>query len=368
MLNTDKRSFTERLFFYKNKLRPLKYLFFLIAHVAPCLLVAGAHDTTYYRKYNDKLIVSIYVSERRYNIGMSQRFDSSPLLNTDLDFQADANKVTGIELAYDKVGVSFGIKATPPLDVNRKGKTDYKNFNFSFGGNRWLLETSLRRYKGFYDNNTSNYTPGFDSIKNFYQDPNFLNRSVRAKFLYFFNHKKFSYKSAYSCNYRQLKSAFSWIVVSNFYHNKLVTDSSFIPDPLKFYYNRQAYLSQLNTTGLSVGGGFSCNIVLWKKIFANITLAFNPELQFARYGYFPTANEKGVRLTTAGDIRASIGYNGKKFFYILTSQNDLCNFSYGKMKVENTFFSGAFAFGYRFGLRTPGFYKKFQGTKMYGWL
>lgn len=299
---------------------------------------------------------------------MSQQFDKLPHINTDLNYQADANSVTGIELAYDKFGVSFGVKATPPLDIERKGKTDYKNIGFSFGGNRWLLETTFRRYKGFYENNTSNYTPGFDSTGNFYQDPGFLNQSVRAKFIYFFNHEKFSYKSSFSCSYRQLKSAFSWIVVSNLYHNKLVTDSFFIPEPLQFYYNRQAYLSRLGTVGLSFGGGFSVNFVLWKRFFANFTLALDPELQFAKYGYYPTAYEKGVRVNMAGDIRGGFGYNGRNFFFTVTSQNDLCNFDYSKVNIETSFVSGAVAVGYRFGVKSPAVYKKFQETKIYGWL
>ncbi len=334
-----------------------------------CLqLFAGTHDTTYYRKYNDRLIVSIYGSERRYNIEMSQAFDNSPLFKTDLNYQADANTVTGIELAYDKIGISFGIRATPSYDVARRGKTDYRSFNFSFGGNRWLLETSLRHYKGFYENNTSNYIQGFDSTSVYYQAPNFLNQSVKAKFLYFFNHKKFAYKSSFSCSYRQLKTAFSWIVVSNLYHNKLLTDTSFIPGPLRFYYNRQGYLSHVGTTGLSLGGGFSCNIVLLKRLFANLTVALNPELQFAKYGYFPSAIEKGVRLNWATDVRAGFGYNGKRFFYTLTGIFDICNFDYSKVDINSTYYSGALSFGYRFGLKTPKFYKKFQETKVYSWL
>jgi len=331
-------------------------------------IAAGTFDSTCYQKYNDKLIVSYYVSARNYNIELSQQYDKAPFLNTNLNYQADANSVTGIEIVYDKIGISFGIKATPPDDIARKGKTSYSNLNFSFGGNRWVLETSLRNYKGFYENNTIYYTPNFLTNHVFYQQPNFLNQSARAKFIYFFNHKKFAYKSSYTSCYRQFKTAFSWIMVSNLYYNKMATDTSFIPDPLRFYYNRQGGLSKINTTALSLGGGFSCNVIILKRLFANLTLALNPELQFSNYVYYPSSSENIVRANFAGDVRFATGYNGKNFFFTFTSINDICKFNYSKVGIKSTFVSGGVAIGYRFGVKTPGFYKRLQQTKIYGWL
>lgn len=342
--------------------------FILLIFVSPLIILAGGHDTTFYKKYDDRLIVSYFNSYRKYNIKFSQFYDKAPDIGTNLHYSADANAVAGFEINYDKFGVSFATRATPPGDTSRKGTTNYTNWNFSFGGNRWRLETSLRRYKGFYENYSENYIPDFDSSHKFYQQPNLLNQCVRAKFFYFFNHKKFSYPSSFSCSYRQLKSAFSWIVVSNLYHNYMVTDTSFIPGPLRFYYNRQAFLFRQETTGLSFGGGFSMNIVLFKRLFANITLALNPEIQFAKYAYFPTAKERSVLLNWAADLRGGIGFNGKRFFYTITGKLDMSNFNYNKVIIDNQFGSVDFTIGYRFRMRTPGFYKKFQTTKIYSWL
>lgn len=321
-------------------------------------------DTNYYKKYSERFIVAVFQSERRYNIEMDPQ-NSSDTLNVKSNYTADANKVTGIEVDFDKISLSVGFKSTPPENVTQKGKTSYSNFGVSFGGNKWLLETSYRRFKGFYDQNTANYDTSYRPGKPFYQNPSMVNESVKAKFFYFTNNKKFAYKSAYSCVYRQMKTSSSWVLTGNFYYNSMRTDSSFAPRLIGQYYDSYAYLNGMRMLGISAGGGFSVNVVLWKSLFLNITGIANIEEQWRKNSWTNRPKNLVNYTTMSFDGRFAFGYNNKNFFVTVGSLNDVNLYNSGKLLISSKFFSGNFTFGYRFKAKPPAWYKKIQASKLY---
>ena len=327
--------------------------------------VKPRYDSTYYVKYENDFILSLYTSVRSYGITASQTTSVDTAGISGLDYKADANEVTGIEINYDKFSVSFGIKSKPP-DTKKKGRTSYNDFAFSFGGNRWILETSYRGYKGFYDLNTARYDTTFADSVPFYNIPSMSNQAVRGKFLYFFNHRKFSYKSGYTCTYRQLKSAFSLVAVGNIYYNKLATDTSFIPHFVRDYYGQNAYLNHLGITGLMAGAGFSGNIVLLKSLFFNMTFVAGPESQWRNYGYYQGQSRVLNYITVSGDFRTSLGINMKRFCMTVTSRTEFGATHGNGIKLDTKFYSGAFTIGYRFKKENdPWVLEKFRRTKLY---
>jgi len=344
-----------------------KKTIFLFAFVAFSLAGLAQQDTNYYHKYKDRLVVSLYQSIiRTDNIAIGQLFgDAANKDSTKLSYNADANLVTGVELAYDKFSVSVGYRSVPPEGATRKGKTYHSNFSASVGGNKWMLQGGYIRYKGFYDANTSFYDTSFNSTTPFYQNPKMTTEAVKFKFLYFTNHDKFSYKSAYSCAYRQLKSCASWVLVSNLYYKNMSTDSSFIPHFIRNSYGSYADWNGLNVIGASAGGGASGNLVIGKRLFLNVTFVMGFESQWRDYSYFSSPSAKRNYLSVSGDFRAALGYNGKKFFMTLSSMNDFSFYNSGQITVKSSFLSGYFSFGYRFKVKTPKIYQKFQETKVY---
>lgn len=326
------------------------------------------YDSTYYIKYENDFIIALYTSVRSYGITVAQTTALDTTGTSGLNYKADANKVTGIEINYDKFSVSFGIKSTPP-DTRKKGKSSYKDFGFSFGGNRWMLETSYRGYKGFYDLNTARYDTNYRDSLPFYNIPSMSNQALKGKFLYFFNHRKFSYKSGYTCTYRQLRSAFSWVGVSNLYYNKLSADTSIVPHFVRDYYGHNAYLNHLGITAFSVGGGFSGNIVLFKSLFFNMTFVIGPESQWRNYGYYQGRSKTLNYITLSGDFRTSLGINMKRFFMTVSSRTDFGAVHGNGIKLDTKFYSGAFTIGYRFKKEwDPWIVEEFRKTKLYQWL
>ena len=329
---------------------------------------ASKYDSTYYVKYEKDFILALYTSVRSYTIGVAQTTAADSLGVSGLNYKADANEVTGIEINYDKFSLSFGLKSKPP-DTKKKGKTSYSDFAFSFGGNRWILETSYRGYQGFYDLNTARYDSSYADSVPFYNIPGMRNVATRAKFLYFFNHGEFSYKSGYTCTYRQLRSAFSWVGAGNIYRNNLTADTSLIPHFVRDYYGQNALLNHVGITGISAGGGFSANIVIFKSVFTNLTFVLGPESQWRKYGYYQQPARKLNYLTLAGDLRVALGINMKRFFMTLTSRTDFSSAHGNGIKLDTKFYSGAFTIGYRFKKENdPWIMERFRKTKLYGWL
>lgn len=323
-----------------------------------------SRDTAYYRKYNDRFVAALYTSYRAFNIQIEQTTANDSLGMSSLDYRADANEVTGVEFNYDKFSVSFGIKSKPP-DRSKKGITYYNDFGFSFGASRWLIETSYRSYRGFYDLRTARYDASYTDTSSYYLNPSMRNRSMRAKFFYFDNHERFSYRAAYSCTYRQLRSSVTRVYVMNIYQNKLTADTSLIPYFVRGLYGSNAYLNRLGVTGVSAGGGFAMNIVIMRSLFVNVTFALGVESQWRNYGYFEGRSRTVNYLSLSGDGRFSFGFNTRNFFMTLSSLNDFSSANGSGLKLKTKFLSGAFTIGYRFKVKDPPVMEKVRETKWY---
>lgn len=322
-------------------------------------------DTTYYRKYRDRLVVSVFQSVRTYGMDITQKLNKDSTGQSKVAYRAEANNITGIELNYDKLNIAFGFKSTPPQNQVSKGNTRYTNLALNVGGNRWILENSYRSYTGFYNTNTAFYDTTFKTDGVYTQLPTLKSEAYKTKFLFFTNANKFSFKSGYSCSQRQLKSAFSFVLTANIYYNRLNSDSSFIPLPVRHYYDDYGQVHGLNVFAFSIYGGGSFNLVLWKAFFLNLTLIIGPEEQWRTYHYHGEAPKNLFYTSLSGDFRSSIGLNFKKFFVMLTSTSDFSYYNSNVMEYFSKYGAVNFSLGYRFHIKQSKAYSKFQQTRLY---
>jgi hypothetical protein len=347
--------------------KKLPVLFLLYFNIT-VIFAQTSWDSTRYVKYNSRLIVSLYQSYRQYNIEMQQFLVKDSIGKSKLNYFAQANNITGIELNYDKINVSFGFKSTEPTGTNKEktGSTKYFNLGLNIGGNRWLLETAYRRYQGFYDKNSGAYDTSFKRNGVYYQDPKLINTVFKAKFLYLTNNKKFAFKSGYSSTYRQIKTAASWVLTANAYYNTLNTDSSFFPKQVRSFYGDYRYMRGLDVFAFSVYAGASVNLVAWRAFFVNATLLFGPEEQWRVYKYTEGPFYKPLFYSSvSGDLRFSFGLNMKRFFITITSISDICWYKSNAVAMLSKYVSGNFTLGYRFKVKTPKFYQKIQQSNLY---
>lgn len=325
-------------------------------------------DTNYIKKYPDRFIVTLSQSYRAYDLRFTQTLFEDTLGWGAPKMIADANAVTGISIDFDKISFCFGIKSTPPTDdiALKKGKTKYSTLGLSFTFYRFRFEGSYRSYNGFYDVKSPAYNPDFDSNGVYYQNPSMNVRSMRVKTLFVVNKRKFSYSSAYFNTQRQLKSAGSLLLCSNIYDYTFRSDSSMIPVPAQQFYGRYALMNLYRVQGISIGPGYSFNLVIFKTFYVNLTATTGFDFQHRNIGTFDRSySDKRWKVGAAADFRSAIGLNGKRMFFSITYRVDYNSYLNQGMRIEPRYHSVDFNFGYRFRMRKGRLYRKLNENKWY---
>ena len=325
-------------------------------------------DTNYVKKYPDRFIVTLSQSYRQYDIRYTQTLFPDTAGFGAPKMIADGNAVTGLSIDFDKISFCFGIRSVPPTDsiVARRGKTKYSSYSLSFSFYRFRFESSYRKYSGFYDVKTPTYDTSFGSHGIYYQNPSMTVRSLRVKTLFIFNKRKFSYSAAYFNTQRQLKSAGSWLAVSNIYDYNFTSDTSLIPVASRPFYGAYGLMNQYRVQGISIGPGYSFNLVLFKTLYVNLTLNSGFDFQHRNVKTYNDAySSKHWRVGAAGDFRAAIGLNGKRMFFSITYRVDYNSYVNSGMRIEPRYHSVDFNFGYRFRMRKGRLYKALNENKWY---
>ena len=327
------------------------------------------YDTNYIAKYPSRLILGLYQSARHYDILLEQfvtkdTFNGKP---SNANYFADANNVSGFSFDYDLIGFSFGYNSVPSYTSRKVGKTTYYSYALNFTTKGLRVENSIKSYKGFYDKHSPVYDSTFSDTGRYFQNPSMTVFTYKTKAIYIFKKRKFSLSSAYSNTARQLKSSATWLLIGNIYGLKMHADSSLVPRPIQSFYGTVwDDMNRMNVVGFSAGGGLSGTLVLWKKLYVNFLLGAGLEGQHRLYTTLSGDGSLAVwQPSFAADWRASAGYNGKKFFVRFSNVIDFNYFYTSAIHITQQYYSGEFSFGYRFYVKTPKVYKRFQDSEVY---
>jgi hypothetical protein len=251
-------------------------------------------------------------------------------------------------LAYDKLSLSLTFKSVS-IDEKIKGATRYFNISNSFGGQKYIVESSIRRYKSFFDSNSPNYNSAYTPPSPFFINKDLRAVSIKSKALFFSNHERFSYRSAYSLNYRQLKSAATFLLAAGIQYNNWKSESFFAPD-IKNYYEDMVQLKKLTSYALIGGFGGSANIILLKRLFINLTAILTPEVQTRYYIKSDQTYHRATYISASFDSRVAFGINTKHFVYSVNSLADWSLYNNSKLEVRNAFLSASANIGFRINL------------------
>jgi hypothetical protein len=240
-------------------------------------------------------------------------------------------------------------------------------FAIAITGAKIRVEAAVRTYKGLYDAYSPNYIPDFSDSTPYFQNADLRNHTVKIKALYFLNPKhRFSYGAAYVNNVRQIKSAGSLVLTSNLYYFNLDAPA-IIPGYLDTLYHPWQGWNSMNVSAFSCGVGYTHTFTIFKRVFINLLFTLGLEERHIRQTTVTgePVYDSWVMSVNSYDFRSSIGFNTKHFFVSIQSIVDGTNYLLPSMDIRTSFVSGFFNLGYRFPLKTPGFYKKIQQTKVY---
>jgi hypothetical protein len=346
-------------------MKKMPYLLFcLFSSVAVIAQTKVNWDTLKYQKFKSNLIVGVFQSYRNFNNSFQQYVTKDSLGVSKNNYSAESKLITGIEFVYDKFSLALGLKSDPQKASIGKGSTRTLNADLNVGGNIWFLQNSLRYFKGFYDKNTGAYDTTIRETGVYYQRPDIENTLFRSKFLYFTNHKKFAFRAGYAANYRQLKSAATWVMSANLNYFRLRSDSSFFALSSRPYFGDYGAMNRINVFGISANGGAAVTLVILKGFFINSMFIVGPEQQWRTYAYQNEASRISY-ISISGDFRFSIGFNLKRFYVFGFNTSDFAIYNSSAVGLVSTSVSGGFTFGWRFNSVLPELYKKLQQTKFY---
>jgi hypothetical protein len=343
-----------------------KFVFFIVLVLGNVIEICAQHDTTFYQQYPQKLVVTLHQSVARENIiSISQDRIADKNGLTSLRFASQAKNFTGIAFDYDIFGLSIGVNTFPSQDTYKKGTSKNTTIAFSFGTNKLAFETSYRNFKGFYDRNTENYTIGFGPNSPYFRIPSMQFVGLKFKMMYYANHRKFSYKSAYASTHRQLKSAWSPVFSVGAYYNNLSTDSTFFPKQIAPFYSVDRGLTEIGVKGISSGGGASGNLIFLKDFFLNATILLALESQWRNYEYVDKAKNNGIHFAFGGDLRTSLGYNSERFMCFFSFLYDFSKWNSQSVNFNNQYLSGQLNLTYRFNVKKPKWYHIIEDNWIY---
>lgn len=322
------------------------------------------YDSTKYQKFDTVLIVGLFQQYRTFSTTIKQEMNSDSLGLSEQTYLAESNLTGGIVLSYDKFRIAFATRNQPNKISEGKGFTRMFNIGLSVGDNKYNVDAYFRRFKGFYNNNLSKYDSS-EKITKYYVLPNMVSSLFMTRFMYFSNYRKYSYKSAFGCNYRQLKSAATWIVGGSFNVFNISNDSSLIPLASRHLYNDYSTMHGLRSINMGVSGGAAATIVLFKAWYIAGHFTLGPEQQWRNYNLF-TSHRRISYVSWSGTGMFSLGLNLKRFYFLASFTNDYNLFDSRKiMSFRLDSKTNNVTLGWRFQYSTPNFYKKFQASKVY---
>lgn len=211
------------------------------------------------------------------------------------DLRTRLNTYISLEVDYCDLAVSLSLNP-----AKLKGKYNDYEFNFEYHGNMISLDLDYQRATSLSGDIE------FGNVHHLDEDAlNMKNFTLTAYFV--FNHRRFSFPAAFYQNYRQLRSAGSWLAGLNFQSGCIKTTNE-----LKER-SPQAPEVHIDAAHVGIGGGYGYNLVAGKHAQWLFHLSFLPTVIIYNHNRL-TVNDQRVgssrmRLNMVLNERAAIVYH-----------------------------------------------------------
>ncbi len=197
-------------------------LIWLVFFIAPVLCFGQNRDTAYIKGF-----------DRLYNVQMySYLTDISLLVNPfgktkdyGISLQPNVKGQVGLALGFQNFTVAFSVQI-PGTENNeiRYGKSKYYDFSFGYYQRKFGGEIYYRNFQGML-RKANDFSA--ETIR-----PDIYVNNGGLNVFYAANHEKFSMRSAFSQQEQQIKSAGSFVLLSNIQFRSLIADRSIIPSSI----------------------------------------------------------------------------------------------------------------------------------------
>jgi hypothetical protein len=218
---------------------------------------------TYFVDVSDSLMVNARMLMRSYSLNY-YHVNSG----TNLQVEPTGQVNLGLGFNYKWFGLAYNVGLPSSAEeVEKYGETERQDLHIGMYGDFISGSINLQHYKGFHISNYQDTNSG-NQIK----IPSMKTYNINFSALYFFNHKKFSYKAAYVRNAVQKKSAGSFVaggyLTYDISESNVPVGGSGLPDSIATQFDVLGVWSR--TYGVSLG--YSHTFVIKKRFFVNGTL------------------------------------------------------------------------------------------------
>lgn len=311
------------------------------------LAVPGlAQDSAYVKNFTHKFLLTSRLGLR----GQAFQFRPDGLATT-LDYAPNVAATLSLGFNYKWLGLGVGIKL-PESPINEgRGETDQFDIQLNSYGREYGFDVFYLDYRGFYLSNTRRALGPQPSGEPFYLRPDIENQVYGLNLYYVFNHERFSYRSVFTFNEQQLRTAGSWLAQVNLANFKSRADSAFVPSQLTGdltdpQLGEISYLRFLQAGAL---GGYGLNVVVKRRFYGSASLLFG--LALIDYHADGPGGEvgSGQRISARALLRGGAGYSSDRWFWGANTLIDAYNLRYSE-SLDASFFVTQFRFylGHRF--------------------
>ena len=214
----------------------------------------------------------------------------------------------GLDAAFNFGGVNH--------DDDKFGETKRFDFRPSIYTRKFAADINIQRYKGYYLNNPQNFIPGFDKTGPYPIRPDIGTVRYGASLIYVFNHGKFSYRSAFTYNERQIKSTGSFLAGPFISYFRMDADSSLIISEAASAFDLSQDFRGSEYIRYGIAGGYGYNLVLGHRLFISFSLVIGmgPEIKKTPALMGKPADVE-AKFTGRVASRVALGYNAPKFYF-----------------------------------------------------
>ena len=297
-------------------------------------------DTNYIENYSDRWTVKL-VGVTKFNYFRIK----DNINNTSIRYRPDRRLNLGIGASYKW----FALDIT--FNVGISEKSDFKNDKFfDFQGtifsSKHIIMAAYQYYYGYQMTSITGVPVGVGQLDQIRSDLRTVFFSLQ--YLFAFNYKKFSLKAPFIQNELQKKSAGSFLLSAGFNNYTMDADSSVVPDELKSHFEEKMHLTSLNTSSLSIGGGYIFTFVYHTHFYLTLGGLLNMNITLSDYSIQYRERLK-TKLTLGASLLGAIGYNSTRFFGGITLMADSYRIKIdNKLSATNGLGKAKIFFGYRF--------------------
>lgn len=284
-------------------------------------------DSLYVKKYKDKFYLKPIFSVRSAEVDLKGDFDGFEKVK----YIPNGNSYYGLGVYL--YGLSFEVSTKFPSSWQRPTEKYGNTNSFDLQANIYTqkigIDFAFQLYQGFYLDKPKRHIDTWQEGDAYPQRSDLRYENLLFNVFYVFNHKRFSFRSAYNQSEEQLKSAGSPIVSFTFADVKVNANQSFFPNETFIPafakgFNYADYITY------AVLGGYGYNF-LYKHFYANITLSFGPGIQNREIRPNFISNNRIV--TGVSNFRVALGYNTDFFFAGISSVNQFTSTDLGPVDL-----------------------------------